>query len=156
MGFQWGDRETVFGNFMLIGCSIIWAGGMLHIRHHKWESSPLQLSFWQMLLATLLISLLAHWLYDIRETRWTAQLVAALLYNGPIATAFCYWAAITVTRSLPTISTAVGFQGVPVAGVIFSAVWLGEPLTATLVSGLVMIVGGMSLVNIPKRGSRQP
>ena len=108
-----------------------------------------------MLVATVLLSLLASWMYDIKDTNWTPQLIAALLYNGPIATAFCYWAVLIVTRSLPTISTAVGFQGVPVAGVIFSALWLGEALTPTLVCGLVMIVGGMTLVNIPARGSRR-
>ena len=50
------------------------------------------------------------------------------------------------------LMSELGFLGVPVAGVIFSALWLGEPLTATLLAGLVLIVAGMALVNLQSRG----
>ena len=81
--------------------------------------------------------------------------MATLAYNGPLASALCLWVVLVVNRTLPATATAVGFLGVPVAGVLFSAAWVGEPLTATLISGLVMIVAGMILVNFPDRRIRQ-
>jgi drug/metabolite transporter (DMT)-like permease len=37
---------------------------------------------------------------------------------------------------------------VPVTGVAASALFLGEPLTPTLLAGLVLILGGTVLVNL--------
>jgi drug/metabolite transporter (DMT)-like permease len=55
---------------------------------------------------------------------------------------------VTVQRSLPAISTSLGLLGVPTAGVILSALLLGETLSLTRVGGLALIVGGMALVNL--------
>jgi drug/metabolite transporter (DMT)-like permease len=154
VGFQWGNREILIGNLMPIGGSILWSAAILHVRAHNWKGSPLLLGFWQMSLATVILVLLAYWICDFETINWTGKLIAALAFNGPIATALCLWAALIINRTLPATSTSVGFQGVPVAGVLFSAAWVGEPLTATLTCGLVMIVAGMTLVNIPNRGAR--
>ena len=155
VGFQWGDRMTLIGNLMPIGGSMLWSIAILHVRAHTWKGSPLLLAFWQMSLATLILGFLALWLSDFKMITWTGRLMATLAYNGPLATALCLWVALVVNRTLPATATAVGFQGVPVAGVLFSAAWVGEPLTATLISGLVMIVAGMILVNFPDRRIRQ-
>ncbi len=67
-----------------------------------------------------------------------------------MATAFCFWAALMVMKDLPTISTSLGLLGVPVAGVVFSSLLLSEPITLTIASGLLLIVAGMALVNLPE------
>jgi drug/metabolite transporter (DMT)-like permease len=155
VGFQWGDRMTLIGNLMPVGGAILWSIAILHVRTHSWKGSPLLLAFWQMSLATLLLGLLALWVSDFKMISWTGQLIATLAYNGPIASALCLWAVLVVNRNLPATATAVGYQGVPVAGVLFSAAWAGEALTATLISSLVMIVAGMILVNFPTKRSRR-
>ena len=148
LSFDWGDWDSVMGNCLLLAAALGWAGAILHVRAHSWDSSPLQLAPWQMLLAAPPLAALAWVSEGVPRIRWSPELIAILVYNGPIATAFCYWAAVTVTRALPAITTSLGFLGVPVAGVLFSAVSLGEPLSATLVSGLLLIVSGIALVNL--------
>ncbi len=151
LGFDWGDGAVLQGNLLLMLAALAWSGAILHVRGHRWQSSPLQLAPWQMLVASLPVAALAAATEGVPAVRWTGDLVLILAYNGPLATAFCYWAAVTVTRALPAISTSLGFLGVPVAGVIFSAAWLAEPLTLTLLGGLVLVVLGMALVNLPSR-----
>ena len=151
LGFDWSDGAVLRGNLMLMLAAFAWSGAILHVRGHRWQSSPLQLAPWQMLVASLPVAALAGATEGLPEVRWTGDLVLILAYNGPLATAFCYWAAVTVTRALPAISTSLGFLGVPLAGVLFSAAWLAEPLTLTLLGGLVLVVLGMALVNLPSR-----
>ena len=71
-----------------------------------------------------------------------------MLHNGVLATGFCYWAAFSVTRALPAMSTSLGFLGVPVVGVLSSAVIVQEALTLSVIAGLLAILLGVTLVNL--------
>ena len=55
---------------------------------------------------------------------------------------------VSVNRALPATTTSLSLLAVPVAGVLASAAFLGEPLTPTLVGGLLLILGGTMLVNL--------
>jgi drug/metabolite transporter (DMT)-like permease len=101
-----------------------------------------------MLLAAPPLALLSWFTEDWSAIRWSGELAVILAYNGPLATAFCFWAAVSVNRALPAITTSLSLLAVPVAGVLASAVFLGEALTATLVGGLALILAGTVLVNL--------
>jgi len=157
LGFDWHDREVLFGNALLLGAALSWAVAILHVRVHSWDSSPLQLAPWQMTLAIPPLALLSGLSEDWSTIRWSGELAVILAYNGPLATAFCFWAVVSVTRALPAITTSLSLLGVPVAGVVFSAIFLGEAVTATLSGGLVLILAGMVLVNLAEpRRDRTP
>jgi len=148
LGFDWSDREVVRGNGLLMLAALCWAGAILHTRVHAWAASPLQLAPWQMALAAPILIVLAWHFEGDAEIAWSPGLVAILAYNGPIATAFCFWAVVTVQRNLPTISTTLGLLGVPTAGMLLAALLLGEPLSLTRLGGFALILGGMALVNL--------
>jgi drug/metabolite transporter (DMT)-like permease len=147
-GFDWGHPEVVLGNGLLMLAAVGWAAAILHIRGHVWHLSPLQLAPWQMLTALPPLLALALWFEGGVPVRWSDELLAILIYNGPIATAFGFWAAVSINRTLPAITTSLAFLGVPAVGVALSAWSLGEPLTSTLLIGFALILGGLVLVNL--------
>lgn len=149
--FDWNQRETVIGNGLLMLAAFCWAGAILHIRNHRWQATPLQLTPWQMLIALPCIVALALIFEDTSEIRFDPELWLVLAYNGPVATAFCFWAAVTVSRALPSIHTSLGFLGVPVVGVLTSAWALGEPVGFDLVSGGLAVLAGLVLVTLADR-----
>jgi len=148
LGFAWDDADVLRGNGLLMLAALCWALAILHVRVHTWDSSPLQLAPWQMSVAAPLLTALALGFEGTDGLTWTPTFIAVVAYNAPLATAFCFWAAVTVTRALPAVSTSLGFLGVPVLGMLLAAATLGEPLTLTRVTGLVLIVAGMALVNL--------
>ncbi|SDG08671.1 Uncharacterized membrane protein [Limimonas halophila] len=148
LGFAWDDPAVVRGNGLLMLAAFCWAVAILHVRAHSWDSSPLQLAPWQMCVAAPILTALALTFEGTGSITWAPEFLAVIAYNAPLATAFCFWGAVTVTRALPAISTSLGFLGVPVLGMLLAAVTLGETLTLTRVSGLVLIVAGMALVNL--------
>lgn len=155
LDFPWGDRGAVLGNGILLLAAFLWGLGLLHARRHRWVESPLALAPWSMLVAAPPVLLLALLFERPSEINWSPELAAILIYNGPIATAFCYWASITVMRALPALTTSIGFLGVPVMGLLLSMLWLGEPMSWSLASGLVGILLGLALVNLADlRGAR--
>jgi drug/metabolite transporter (DMT)-like permease len=147
-GFDWGDPDVVLGNGLLLGAGMAGAAAIVHVRGHDWDSAPLQLAPWQMLLALPLLLVPALATEPLSEIRPSWELAAILVYNGPVASAFCFWAVITVARSLPAITSSLGFLGVPMAGIASAAVWLGEPVTPTLAGGLLLILAGLAAVNL--------
>jgi drug/metabolite transporter (DMT)-like permease len=148
LAFDWHDHGAVAGNVTLLLGAIAWAASILHTRGHRWHRTPLQLTPWQMLLAAILLAIAAAALEGGQPTRWSPRLLAILAYNGPIATAFCFWAATTVSRALPAITVSLGFLLVPVAGVAAATLMLGEPLDASLIGGFALILGGLALVHL--------
>ncbi len=150
-GFDWSDREVVIGNGLLLLAALSWSVALLHVRGHVWHRSPLQLAPWQMLVAVPVLLAMALAFEGEVEVRWSPELAAILVYNGPIATAFCYWAAVTVTRALPAVTTSITFLAIPVVGVLASAIALGEALTATLLTGFGLILAGLVIVNLADR-----
>ena len=144
--FPWSDPWAVFGNGLLLLSAFLWGIAIVHARRHRWAESPLVLAPWSMLVAAPPVLALA--LFETPSIRWSPELAAILFYNGPVATAFCYWASVTVMRALPALTTSIGFLGVPVMGQLLSMALLGEPLTWSLGLGLVAIVLGLALVNL--------
>lgn len=154
--FDWNERQTVIGNAIIMAAAFCWAGAILHIRQHRWVATPLQLTPWQMVLALPFLIVLALVFEDASTIRFEPELIAVLVYNGPIATAFCYWAAVTVSRNLPSIHTSLGFLGVPVVGVLASAWTLGEPIGFDLISGGVAVLAGLVMVTLADRPQAGP
>lgn len=150
-GFDWGDPDTVLGNGLLMLAALSWACVIVQLRGHDWNLGPLQLAPWQLTLAAVPVGVLALIFESDRAVTWTPSLWAVLAYNGPVATAFAFWAAVHVSRALPAISSSIGFLGVPVVGYLASAAVLGETIALTTGGGLVLIVVGVGVVMLSER-----
>lgn len=148
LSMDWRDRALLIGNGCLLLAALSWALALLHTRCHVWRLSPLQLLPWQMALAGLLLSALAGLADPAGWIHATPSLVLSLGWLGLIAGPIGSWAAVTATRALPTLISSLGFLGVPLVGILLSTLWLGEPLTASLLGGSGLILLGLALVSL--------
>ena len=151
--FAWSDPRVLGGHLMLLAAAMSNAGAAVHIRRHSWTSSPLEMLPWQLLVATLPVTVLAFMVEGVPRIEWTAGLVGIVLYQGLAATAFAVWAQTTVLRSLPAISTNLTLMMIPVIGIISSALIVEEQITAALLTGLVLVFVGVNLNLLADRQS---
>ena len=156
LAFDWSDRSALIGNGLLLLAALCWAANILYVRAHQWISSPFQLVFWQALLATVVLSALALAFDGVPVITWTPELTGALLYGGICGTALAHWAVVTVNRSLPAVTTSLGLLATPVVGVAVSAIFLGEPIGASLICAMALILGGIAIGTIPHGKPRPP
>lgn len=147
-GLDWSDRGVVTGSALLMAAALSWGVSVLHIRSHRWHLTPLQLTPWQFLLAALLLTPIALLFEGDARPRWSPTLFAVLAYNGPIATAFGFWASTSISRALPAVTSSLSFLAVPAMGILVSAAALGEVPDATLLGGFALILGGVGLVSL--------
>jgi drug/metabolite transporter (DMT)-like permease len=145
LAFDWTDRNAVLGNGAILLAALLWAASILHIRRHRWQSTPFDLVPWEMLLATALVTPLAFVADGSPAPEWTPRLWALLLYAGIPGTAVAYWATAMASRALPAVTTALGLLATPVLSVVVATFWLGEPVTLSLLAAIVLILGGVAL-----------
>lgn len=148
LGFDWRDPHVLLGNGLLLLAALLWALLIVLVRGYPGASSPLTLGVWQFLLAAAVLVPLALVLEDSAAIVPGPALAAVLAYNGPAATAFCFWGMITVTQALPAITTSLASLAVPVLGSLAAAVALGERITLTNGAGLGLILAGLVLVSL--------
>ncbi|HXH81369.1 MAG TPA: DMT family transporter [Candidatus Tectomicrobia bacterium] len=143
--FDWGDRTAVVGNLAILAAAALWAASIVHIRGHRWRSTPFALVPWETLLATALLAPIAAALSPLPDAAWDAALVALLLYSSVVGTALAYWAIAMASRDLPAVTTSLGLLATPVVSVIVATLWLGEAVTLPLVAAVVLVLGGVAL-----------
>jgi drug/metabolite transporter (DMT)-like permease len=145
--FDWHNRSIVLGHVYLLTAGFTWAIAMLHTRRHKWKGTPLDALPWQMSMATVLLLIVAAILEPhghLDPGKW--QLWAALLYIGTFAGPLGTWAAVSVTRALPPITSSLGMLGVPLLGIATSIVLVDESITTPLAIGTALVLAGMAIV----------
>jgi len=150
-GFDWSNPDVLLGNGLLLLAALLWALLIVQVRGHRMQGSPLSLGPWQFAVGALVLVPLAAWLEAGRAVAWSPALAVILFYNGPLATGFCFWAMLTVTRALPAITTSLSSLAVPVTGMLLSSLTIGESLTLTNLAGLALILGGVALISRPAR-----
>ena len=143
--FDWSDGQALQGNGLLLLAAFCWAVSIVHIRKHVWISTPYQLVFWEVLVATVLLAFLAAVFEGSPQIAWNAQVVLLFLYGGVFGVALAYWAMAMVNRSLPAVTTSLGVLATPVVGVLSSIVFLNEAIDLTLAAAMVLILGGIAL-----------
>ena len=151
MIFDWSDRRALMGEGLILAAALCWAMSMVAIRAHKWIASPFQLVFWQVLLATSILTTTALLVEGVPQIAWGSEFAWAFLYGGICGTALGYWAMTMVNRAFPAVTTALGSLATPVVGVAVSTIVMGEAFDAVLLVAMIMIIGGIAVGTMPSR-----
>ena len=143
---DWSARGAVMGSTFLLGAAIAWSVVIVHVKHHRWQASPLELAPWQMLLATIPLACIA---YAIEDSLGTVvvnmRLVELLFFIGPVATSACFVISAEYGRRISVFAMSNFTLGVPVLGIISSVIFLGNRLTPVFMIGIGLIMAGMVL-----------
>jgi drug/metabolite transporter (DMT)-like permease len=143
--FDWSDHNALFGCGLLLTAAFCWAANIVYVRAHNWISTPFQLVFWQLLLATAVLSVAATITEGAPRLIWSSRLAELVLYSSLVCTAFGHWAMSMINRSLPAITTSLGLLATPVLGIVSAAIGLDEPLEPALFLAMALIIGGIAL-----------
>lgn len=139
---------------LALASGIAWAAGIvvtkrLQTRHRV---DTLALSAWQSVLGGAGLVLLAL-LFPSRPTAWTPNLIFALLYNGLLVSAICWFLWFWVLARLDAGLASFGILAVPVLGVVFGVLQLGERPRPMEWAGIGLIVVALALTAVAVRGS---
>lgn len=145
---DWRSGGQLAGSFGLLLSAATTAVSVIVVRRHRWQATPLELQPWQLLVALIPLTTLALVLDAGRPIHVDAVAVLCVLYSGPLATAFAYWASQSVSRALSPTTTTMGMLATPVVGLVASAVLVGERVGALDLIGFGVTIAGIAVVSI--------
>jgi drug/metabolite transporter (DMT)-like permease len=144
-----GDQAVAYA--LLMGAAAAWAIAIVTVRGHRFKSSALSLAPWQMLIAATLLLPLALSV-EGPPRHFTLVGAVTLAYVAPVATAFAYWAVVEAGRRFAASTISMALLATPCFGLLISARVLDEPITASLLSGMVLTATGIRLtIAAPRR-----
>jgi drug/metabolite transporter (DMT)-like permease len=143
--FDWTNCDAVLGNGLLLLSALAWSVSILYTRAHRWIATPFQLVFWQALLATILLTILALIIEGELHIVWSDTLIMWFAYSGLVGTALGFWAMTVVGRSVPATTTSLGILATPIVGIASSVAFLGEQVDQALLIATTMIIVGIGI-----------
>ena len=137
------------GDLMEVAAGFLWAATTIYIKRFIWNT---QITHYQTLFSQLFYSipvlvpawLLIEWGLPVS---FTGPVIAALFYQSAIVAFASYLAWFWLLHRFQAGRLAAFTFLTPIFGVILSGIFLHEQLTALLGIGLVMVTGGIYLVN---------
>ena len=82
-----------------------------------------------------------------KPIEWTLESTAGLLYQGWIVTGFCFLGLTWTLRRYKASKLVVFSFFMPLSGVLFSRLFLGDEMTFGLLAGTALVAVGIYLVN---------
>lgn len=151
-----GDDIASTGSLLVIGAAVSWAIGSVLQKRYPMAMPAGAYTAWMMLLGGLPIYIGALLAEDPRSlagvSLWPALGVA---YNVLVSFAFAYWAWIKIATSVSVTVFSLSMLLIPVVGVISGMLFLGERPTWTEYAALLLVLGSLLTVVVPRRDARE-
>jgi drug/metabolite transporter (DMT)-like permease len=151
------DRRTLVGDGLILLGAVLWAIYTVSAAKLARTYGSLRITAWTLWLGTPFLVLVG--IPALVETRWRTVGIAAwggVLYAGALAIGVAYVLWNRGIQRLGHVRTAVYQNLVPVAALVVAWIALGEVPTGLQLVGAAVIVGGVSLARVGRRGTRQP
>jgi drug/metabolite transporter (DMT)-like permease len=140
-------RVAPLGAGFVLLAAMGWAAGTVTMKTARFSRSVAQMTGWQLIVGGAPIAIAALWrdppLHDLSLSHET---ILVLAYIIALPMIFGQWAWFKALDRLPGTVAAVGSLAVPVVGLVSSALFLGEPLGASEIAALVLVVSALTLV----------
>ncbi|MBR1646803.1 MAG: DMT family transporter [Selenomonadaceae bacterium] len=148
MGLQGVDDLTAA--FVIIAGAMIMAVSNILVKLKLSKCDMIQLTTWQMVFGALTLVIYSS-LVPQGEINWCVESVLFVIYNGALASALAFFLWNVVLTHLQAGTASIATLVAPAVGVIGGVIFLGEPFTAHIVLGIVLIFAGIILVANLKR-----
>lgn len=149
------DRDVLVGDLFVLSAVLIWGGNAIYTKRIIGSFQPSLITLYPVAISAPLFLLTALFL-DREMVRYV---------DGSILTAMAYQAFVTASFGLIGWTMMIKRYGastlhsfifiMPISGVFFGVVMLGEPLTMGLIGSIILVTVGLIVVNSSPRGLGQ-
>lgn len=143
MGLQ--GVEDLSAAFIIIAGAVCMACSNIVVKLRLTTCNMIQLTTWQMVFGAAAL-IIYNVLVPQGAVDWCAEAVLCVLYNGALASALAFFLWNYVLTHIEASTASIATLVAPVVGVLGGVLILGEPFTAYIVLGIVLIFAGILIV----------
>ncbi len=145
-----------YGDLLTLCCAVAFAVHIVAVGHFSQRFGFEGLSVVQITSAAV-FSMATFWWIETPQIRWTTSLLIALAVTGLLATALAFTVQAWAQKHTTATRTALIFALEPVFAWITSYIVAGETLSNQAVTGAILILAGIVLVELkPLPGGEHP
>ncbi|WP_163970634.1 DMT family transporter [Oceanobacillus halotolerans] len=150
------DPLVIFGEGLIIIGAISWGVSNVYYRKNIKGLSQLQVTAYQMMFGTIGIILAALAMEAGDPVILNGHSMYIVLFTGVLASALCFTGWFILLSAVDMVTATISTLLVPVFGVLFSTILLGETLTIGIIIGSLFILAGIVIAQISvKKGDRE-
>ncbi|MFC3039803.1 DMT family transporter [Virgibacillus xinjiangensis] len=140
--------EVIFGEVLIIIGAFSWAVSNTYFRLHVQDLPKIQSSAYQMLFGAIAIILVTVFTESGEPVSWNLDLIYYILFSGVLASALCFTVWFIIMSRLDMVSATISTLLVPIFGLLFSSILLGETMTIGILAGSAMIITGIIIATV--------
>ncbi|WAA11754.1 DMT family transporter [Fervidibacillus halotolerans] len=145
------DGKAIFGELLILFGALSWAISNIYYRKTLLSLPKLQTSAFQMFFGTIGI-FIAYMFTEWKEPiQWNGLSISYVLFTGIVASALCFTVWFVIISSVDMASATISTLLVPVFGLLFSSLLLGENITLETFIGSILIILGIVISQIEKK-----
>lgn len=143
--------QEMFGELLIILASFSWAAANIVVKRKFQAHDKFQVSAWQMIIGTMGIVIAAFIMEGNTPIFITGWSIFSVVFCGLFASAFCFTVWYFILGKINTTTASVSLFLVPVFGLFFSWLQLGERITAEVLVGAALILTGIYLTTVQQK-----
>lgn len=143
MGLQGVDDLSAA--FIIILGALCAAAAYILVKLKLSKCDMIQLTTWQMIFGALALIIYST-AFPQGEIDWGLPAVLCVIYNGALASALAFLLWNYVLTHMEAGKAAIATLVAPVVGVLGGVIFLNEPLTVHIISGMLFIFAGILIV----------
>ena len=146
------DSDTFVGDIIILSAAACWAIFTILSRKYLAIYSPIQFSAFMSLVGFITLFLIGiPFMLQLDWSKVTAVGYGGVVYSGLLSVGLAYIIWNNGVKKLGAVRTATYQNLVPVLGLIFGLVLLGEELTLLQYIGAALVIAGIVMARIPQR-----
>jgi len=149
------DFSALFGEILIIIAAASWGLANVYYQLKVKGVSKIQVTAYQMGFGTLGITAAAIGMEWGEPIQFNVTSIYYILFTGALASALCFTLWFIVLSMIDIVTATISTLLVPVFGLLFSAVLLGEKITAGVILGSCLILAGIFIAQLPMKKMEQ-
>ena len=146
-GATTSPQATLAGDALVLGSAMLLGMRLVVMKRLVRGLEPFKLLFWQFLLALPVLAASSALFERDAVFDLTPMVIGAVLYQGVVVAGFCFIVWVHLLKRHSASRLGVFSFSTPILGVALSVLLVGEPLTGHLLVSVVLVGGGIALVN---------
>lgn len=145
------DVKMIFGELLIIIAAISWGISNVYYRIKLQHLPKLETSAYQMLFGTVGIIIATCFMEWNEPVDLNLHSIYYILFTGILASALCFTVWFVILSLIDMVTATISTLLVPIFGLTFSALLIGEDLTIGVLTGSGLIIIGIIVAQIRKK-----